>query len=99
MNKITVLYKHPQDAGAFEKYYNETHIAIAAKIPNVDHVEFTKFLPAPDGSDPAFYRMAELYFASDNIMTEALGSAEGKAAAEDIPNFATGGFHFLIGKV
>ncbi len=99
MNKVTVIYKHPLDAVAFEKYYSETHIPLAAKIPNVDHVEFTKFVPGPDGSDAAFYRMAELYFASDNIMMESLGSTEGQAAAGDIPNFATGGFHFLIGKV
>ncbi|MEP6582894.1 MAG: EthD family reductase [Ginsengibacter sp.] len=99
MNKLTVLYKHPHDADAFEKYYSETHLPLAAKIPNVDHAEFTKFLPGPDGSDAAFYRMAELYFTSDAIMMEALSSGEGQAAAGDIPNFATGGFDLLIGKV
>jgi uncharacterized protein (TIGR02118 family) len=99
MNKVTALYNHPQDAVAFEKYYYETHMELATKIPNVDHAEFTKFLPGPGGSDPAFYRIVELYFASDDAMMEALGSGEGQAAAVDIPKFATGGFLFLFGKV
>lgn len=99
MNKVIVLYKHPQDVEAFEKYYNETHLPLVPKIPNLDHAEFTKFGPGPDGSEGAYYRMAELYFASDASMLEALGSDEGKAAAGDIPNFATGGFEFLFGKI
>jgi len=68
-------------------------------IPNLDHSEFTKFVPCPDGNQAAFYRMAELYFTSDSLMMEALSSNEGQAAAADIPKFATGGFHFLVGKV
>jgi uncharacterized protein (TIGR02118 family) len=99
MTKVTVLYKHPESEEAFEKYYSETHLPLAAKIPNVDHAEFTRFVPGPDGSKPAYYRMAELYFNSDELLTEALGSDDGKAAASDIPNFATGGFDFLFGKV
>lgn len=99
MNKVTVLYMHPQDADAFEKYYAETHMPLAIKIPNVDHAEFTKFVPGPDGSQPSFYRMAELYFASEELMMQALGSADGQAAATDIPKFATGGFQFIFGKI
>jgi len=99
MYKVTVLYNHPNDADAFEKYYSEIHLPLAKKIPNVDHAEFTKFLPGPDGNSAAYYRMAELYFASDALLMEALQSSDGQAAATDIPKFSTGGFHFLIGKV
>ncbi len=99
MTKITVLYMHPLDVAAFEKHYAEIHLPLAAKIPHVDHAEFTTFNPGPDGKPSAFYRMAELYFPSDELMMEALTSAEGKAAGGDIPLFATGGFHFLFGKV
>ncbi len=84
---------------AFENYYIEIHLPLATKIPNLDHSEFTKFVPGPDGNQAAFYRMAELYFTSDSLMMEALSSNEGQAAAADIPKFATGGFHFLVGKV
>ena len=99
MNKVTVLYKHPQDEEIFEKYYSETHMPLALKIPNVDHAEFTKFVAGPDGSKPGYYRMAEIYFTTDELMMQALVSPDGQAAASDIPKFATGGFEFLIGKV
>ena len=33
MAKVVVLYKTPADKAAFDKYYNETHIPIAKKIP------------------------------------------------------------------
>ena len=99
MNKVTVLYKHPQDTDAFEKYYHETHLPLVPKIPNLDHAEFTQFVPGLDGKHGAYYRMAELYFASDESMLQALTSSEGQAAAGDIPKFATGGFELLFGKV
>ena len=39
MVKLIVLYNHPTDPAAFDKYYEETHIPIAAKIPNVKRFE------------------------------------------------------------
>ena len=99
MHKVIVLYKHPLDETAFEKYYSEIHLPLAAKIPNVDHAEFTKFSPGPGGSTPEFYRMAELYFVTEELMMQSLATPGGQAAAGDIPKFATGGFHFLTGKV
>lgn len=54
MLKVTVLYGQPENPGAFEKYYAETHIPIANKIPNLHHIEFTVFSPGPDKSKPAF---------------------------------------------
>jgi len=99
MYKVTVLYKHPQDEEAFEKYYKETHLPLAAKIPNLDHAEFTKFIPGPDGRRASYYRMAELYFTANDLMIHGLNSADGLNAARDIPKFATGGFEFLFGTV
>src|SRR6476659_6982690 len=99
MYKITVLYKHPQAEEAFEKYYKETHLPLTVKIPHLDRAEFTKFVPGPDGKKPSYYRMAELYFATSASMVEGLNSADGLAAAKDIPKFATGGFEFLFGLV
>ena len=99
MNKVTVLYKHPQDEDALEKYYKETHLPLTAKIPNLDHAEFTKFVPGPDGGKASYYRMAELYFATSALMIEGLNSADGLAAAKDIPKFASGGFEFLFGTI
>ena len=99
MLKATVLYGHPEDPATFEKYYAETHMPIAQKIPNVDHVELTIFAAGPDGSKAPYYRMAELYFTDAASMNAALTSAEGQNTVNDLQNFATGGFTFLNGVV
>lgn len=99
MIKATVLYGHPANAEEFEKYYYETHLPLAARTPGVLKSEYTKFLPNADGSSPAYYRMAELYFTGPAEMQQALGSAEGKAMASDLSNFATGGLTIVIGQV
>jgi len=99
MMKVTVLYGHPTNADQFEKYYKDTHQPIAAKMSGLARKEVTKFVAAPDGGKPAFYRMAELYFTTQAEMEQALGSVEGQAAAADLPNFATGGVTIVIGSV
>ena len=96
MFKVTVLYNHPADAEAFEKYYVETHTPIAKKIPTLTRMELTKFVDGPAGK-PAYYRMAELCFASAENIQSALSSPEGQAAVNDLSNFATGGATFIIG--
>lgn len=99
MIKGTVLYGHPKDAGAFEKYYSETHLPLVTKTNGVVKAEYTKFLPNPDGSAPAYYRMAELYFEGPAAMQQALTSPEGQAMAADLANFATGGVTLIFGMV
>lgn len=97
MIKVTLLYAHPADTEAFEKYYSETHLPMAAKMKGVLKLELSKFLPGPDGSKPPYYRMAELYFASPEEMQLTLTSPEGQATVADLSNFATGGFTTLFG--
>jgi uncharacterized protein (TIGR02118 family) len=99
MLKVTILYGHPNDLSAFERYYAETHLPLAAKMKGVARIELTKFATGPDGAKPAFYRMAELYFPDQDQLQATLGSVEGKAAVGDLPNFATGGVTMLIGAV
>jgi uncharacterized protein (TIGR02118 family) len=99
MMKLAVLYGHPLNTDEFESYYVRTHLPLAAKMPGVARLELTKFLAAPDGGKPAFYRMAELYFATDAQMQATLGSPEGQAAVADLGNFATGGVTLVIGTV
>ncbi len=96
MFKVTVIYNHPTDPEAFEKYYAETHTPIALKIPDMIRFELTKFTETPDGQ-PAYYRMAEMCFATAEDMQAAMASPEGQAAANDLANFASGGVKFLIG--
>ena len=99
MIKATVLYGHPTSPETFEKYYAESHAPLVGKVQGIVKAELTKFLPNPDGTAAAYYRMAELYFAGPAEMQQAMGSPEGQALAADLPNFATGGATVIMGIV
>jgi uncharacterized protein (TIGR02118 family) len=99
MIKLTVLYGHPTDPTAFETYYTNTHLPVAAAMKGFEKLEYTKFISAPDGSQAAYYRMAELWFTSPEALQSTMGSAEGQATAADLANFATGGVKLLVGDV
>jgi uncharacterized protein (TIGR02118 family) len=99
MIKLTVLYGHPADTAAFEKYYAETHLPLASKTTQIVKTEFTTFSPNADGTAPAYYRMAELYFNNHAQMQEALTSLAGQAMAADLLNFASGGATIIFGTI
>ena len=96
MAKLTVLYRHPTDPAAFEEYYAANYLPLIEKIPNLRQFEAGKVIATPDGSEPPYYRIAELWFESVEQLQSSLGSSEGQAAAEDIQNFATGGATLFI---
>ena len=97
--KLTVLYGHPTNPAAFEKYYAEVHLPIADKITGFTRFELSKGLPGPGGGMPAFYRMAEFWFESPSALQTSMGSAAGQATAADLPKFATGGVTLLVSEV
>ena len=99
MFKVTVLYGHPTDPAAFETYYANTHLPIAARMRGAVRAELTRFQSAPDGGRPAFYRMAEFWFDSQQQLATTMNSPEAKATVADLANFATGGVTVLIGTV
>jgi uncharacterized protein (TIGR02118 family) len=99
MIKVTVLYASPTSPEQFEKYYAGTHLPLAAKMKGVARIELTKFVSGPGGEKPAFYRMAELYFTTQEQMEQSLQSPEGQATVADLPKFATGGVTMVIGSV
>jgi uncharacterized protein (TIGR02118 family) len=97
---VTVIYAQPTDPAAFEKYYAETHVPlVGANQAEVGFTkaELTKFDSNLDGSPPALYRQAELYFASMDALKKGIATDGFKKVAGDLPNFATGGKpHALI---
>jgi uncharacterized protein (TIGR02118 family) len=99
MVKILVMYGNPTDVPAFEDHYANTHLPLAAKIPNVSRFEASRIVANADGSPPDYYRVAELWFDSQEEMQAALGTSEGQATTADIPTFATGGATILIAEV
>jgi uncharacterized protein (TIGR02118 family) len=99
MVKLSVIYGHPTDPAAFERYYAETHMPLAAKVQGLRRFELSKVMGTPDGSKPAYYRMADLYFDSSDHMKQVMATPEARATAADLRNFATGGVKLLISEV
>lgn len=96
MVKLTVLYGQPEDPSAFDQHYRSSHTPLVEKIPNVRRFEAAKVVGTPDGSQPEYYMVAELWFESMEQFQNAFGGEEGQAAATDVPNFATGGATLLV---
>ncbi len=96
---VVVLYNQPKDTAAFEKYYWETHVPlVGANQKEIGFVkaELVRFPSNLDGSKPAFYRKAELWFNSEDDMRKGLATPGFKKVADDLGNFATGGLTGLI---
>src|SRR5436309_13596972 len=95
MAQVLVLYHDPADPAAFDRYYRETHIPIAQKIPGLRSYSISNgSVQALAGSAP--YLVAILNFDSMADLSAALASPEGQAAASDLPNFASGGATLLV---
>jgi uncharacterized protein (TIGR02118 family) len=97
---VTVIYRTPKDTAAFEKYYSDSHLPLVTanqKDIGFEKAELTKFASNLDGSAPARYRQAELYFPSLAALKKGTATAGFKKVAGDLPKFATGGFDALIG--
>jgi uncharacterized protein (TIGR02118 family) len=95
--QLTVLYNQPEDAVAFDKYYDDVHTPIATKIPDLQRFTVNRPGPGPDGNPPAFYLVAVLEFTDEAAFGAALSSAEGQAAAADVAKLATTGATMLAG--
>ncbi len=96
MADLVVLYKTPTDPAAFDKYYYGTHIPLAKKLPGLRKYTVTKGpIATPAGPSP-LHLIATLTFDNMAAIGAAFASPEGKAAAADVPNFASGGadLHF-----
>jgi uncharacterized protein (TIGR02118 family) len=97
---FVVLYNFPKDPAAFEAYYSSKHLPLlashAAEI-GFTKGELVKFSAAGDGSKPAFYRKAELTFASMAALKTGTATPGFKAVVADLPNFATGGQVVVVG--
>ena len=96
MAELVVLYKTPQDKTAFDKHYSEKHIPIAKKIPGLRKYAVSQGPVATPAGPSPFHLIAILTFDNLAAIQAAFGSAEGKAAAADVPTFATGGADMLL---
>ena len=95
MAQLLVLYNTPAEPAAFDRYYQQTHIPLAKKIPGLrSYVISNGPVQALAGIAP--HLIAILRFDSMADLNAALASPESKAAAADLSNFASAGATLLI---
>ena len=91
MATLLVLYKKPADTAAFDRYYAETHVPLAKKIPGLKMYQISKDAVGTPSGVSNIHLVAMLIFDSMTALQAGLGSPEGQAAAGDVKNFASGG--------
>src|SRR4051812_25600643 len=91
MARLVVLYKTPTDGAAFDRYYFDTHVPIAKKIPGLRKYEVSNGPVGSPVGDSNVHLIATLHFDNLAAIQQAFASAEGKTTAKDVQNFATGG--------
>jgi uncharacterized protein (TIGR02118 family) len=90
MVRTLVLYGHPTDPAAFDRYYADVHAPLAAKIPGLRSFQVSRGpLTAPEGDAP-YHLVAQLDFDDQDAAVAGMSSPEGAAAVADVANFATG---------
>ena len=91
MADVVVLYKTPKDPAAFDKYYAATHIPLAKKMPGLRKYQISQGPVGSPAGASGIHLVAILTFDNMAAVGAAFGSPEGKVAAGDVANFATGG--------
>jgi len=89
MVKLVAFYRKPADPAAFDQHYRTTHMPLVQRWPGLRRVEVAKITGAVGGESP-YYMMAEMYFDDADALRTALRSPEGRAAGDDLQQFAAG---------
>jgi uncharacterized protein (TIGR02118 family) len=96
MPHILAMYTKPVDPGAWDKYYIETHIPLAKKLPGLRRIELSRGeVMTPMGPSP-YHLVGSLYFDDMVALQAALVSPEGQAAAADAMGFMAEGSQLLV---
>jgi uncharacterized protein (TIGR02118 family) len=90
------MYGSPTDPGVFDKYYFESHVPIAKRIPGLRKYEVSRGAIATPAGPSRFYLIATLHFDDMKAVQSAFASPQGQAAAADVAKFATGGVDMIF---
>lgn len=87
MHKIVVLYPPQPDPEKFKAYYESTHLRLARKLPGLVAMRHSFDVAAIGGTSP-YFCVYEAEFTDGAALGAAMGSPEGQAVANDLPNYA-----------
>jgi uncharacterized protein (TIGR02118 family) len=96
MAQLLVLYNQPADPAAFDRYYFETHVPLAKKIPGVRSYVVNSGPANMVTGSISPHLIAEVEFDSMEALQAAMASPEGQAAAADLARFAQAGATLLV---
>ena len=88
MARVMVMYRTPKDKAAFDKYYFETHVPIAQKLPGLRKYEVSQGGVGSPAGDSGIHRIAILHFEDMAAIQAAFASPEGQATVADVGVFA-----------
>jgi uncharacterized protein (TIGR02118 family) len=89
MFDVFAIYDQPLDPAAFDVHYREIHVPLTRAMPGL--VEFTW----GHGGVASAYVVARMTFADTVAADAAFASPEGRAAADDLANFAGAGVQLV----
>ena len=84
--KFVALYRVPEDSEAFDRAYFQTHLPLLAATPGLQRTEVARVTRRLLG-EPAYYLLAEMYFADGDALRAALKSREWAASGENLQSF------------
>lgn len=97
MPKLIVIYPYPTDVDEFENTYMNEHVPLALeKIKGISKFVATRVVATPDGSQPAFYRIAELHFPTMDALQETAASPGMQEAAAHAVSISSGGAPYFL---
>jgi uncharacterized protein (TIGR02118 family) len=96
MAKVLVLYKKPKSTEAFDEHYAAVHIPLVKKIPGLKKYGVSTGTVRTPAGPSDIHLAVTLYFDSTDAIKAGMSSAEGKATAADLANFADGGVDLYI---
>ncbi|MFE3105659.1 EthD family reductase [Nocardia tengchongensis] len=89
MHKLLVLYPKPADPDHFRDYYVSKHLPLVMEMPGLLACRYSFDVAATTGEAP-YFAVFEADFADADALAAARASAQGRRAAADVVNYATG---------
>ena len=91
--KVVVLDPTPRDVNAFERLYTQDHVprVTPQKFKGIQKFVAARVVGTADGSEPSFYRRAELPFPSREALQAAAASASAQKAVAHAISISSGG--------
>lgn len=97
MVKLSILFRVPLDADAFENRYNDL-LALIERLPEITRRQVVNVIGSPTG-ETVYHRVLELYFEDEDRLRAALMSPAGQEAGGEIFRFPEGSFEVFFADV